>query len=54
MKKSILITSFSEEDIKEAKSLADAAGYSVERIINQRHLANSKYGIGIGKAEEVR
>ena len=54
MKKSILITSFSKEDIKEAKSLADAAGYSVERIINQRHLAKSKYGIGIGKAEEVR
>ena len=54
MKKSILITSFSEEDIKEAKSLADAAGYSVEKIINQRHLAKSKYGIGIGKAEEVR
>ena len=54
MKKSILITSFSEEDIKEAKSLAFAAGYSVERIINQRHLARSKYGIGIGKAEEVR
>ena len=54
MKKSILITSFSKEDIKEAKSLADAAGYSVEKIINQRHLAKSKYGIGIGKAEEVR
>jgi GTP-binding protein HflX len=54
LKKSILITSFSKEDIKEAKSLADAAGYSVEKIINQRHLAKSKYGIGIGKAEEVR
>lgn len=34
--------------------MADAAGYSVEKIINQRHLAKSKYGIGIGKAEEVR
>jgi GTP-binding protein HflX len=53
-RKSILITFFSEEAIKEAKSLANAAGYSVERIIGQHHLAKSKYGIGRGKAEEIK
>src|SRR5919206_3838062 len=54
LRRAVLITYISEDAIKEAKSLADAAGYSVERIISQHHLAKSKYGIGSGKAEEVK
>ena len=43
-----------EEVTKEAISLADAAGYSIIKIVNQRNLTQSKYGIGSGKAEEVK
>ncbi|MBV9668754.1 MAG: GTPase HflX, partial [Nitrososphaeraceae archaeon] len=35
-------------------SLANTVGYSVERIVKQRHITRSKYGIGRGKAEEVK
>src|SRR5919109_64740 len=51
--KAILITYHSEQAVNEATSLADAAGYSVHRIVNQRHINRSRYGIGKGKAEEV-
>jgi len=49
-----LITYPFEEAIKEATSLADTVGYSVERIVKQRHITQSRYGIGRGKAEEVK
>jgi GTPase len=53
-RKALLITYPYEQAIKEATSLADAAGYSVGRIVTQRHITRSKYGIGGGKAEEVK
>src|ERR671926_375630 len=53
-RKAILITYPYEDTIKEAISLADTAGYHIERIISQHHLAKSKYGIGRGKAEEIK
>src|SRR5919206_1539300 len=54
LRKAILITYPFEEAIKEATSLADTVGYSVERIVKQRHITQSRYGIGRGKAEEVK
>jgi GTPase len=53
-RKAILITYPFEHAIKEATSLADAAGYLVETTVNQRHITRSKYGIGSGKAEEIK
>jgi GTP-binding protein HflX len=54
LRRAVLITYPSEDAIKEATSLADTVGYSVERIVKQRHITRSKYGIGRGKAEEVK
>src|SRR5919199_264305 len=50
----ILITYPIEQAIKEAISLADAAGYSIIDTVTQRQITKSKYGIGRGKAEEVK
>jgi GTP-binding protein HflX len=52
--KAILITYPFEDAAKEAISLADAAGYSIERVVNQHHITRSRYGIGRGKAQEVK
>src|ERR671923_1200092 len=53
-KTALLITYPLEEVTKEAISLAETVGYSVERIVKQHHITQSKYGIGRGKAEEVK
>src|SRR5919198_730123 len=50
----ILITYPLEQAIKEAISLADAAGYSVIETVTQRQITKSRFGIGRGKAEEVK
>lgn len=49
----ILITYPTEESINEALSLSEAAGYKIEKIVKQKHITKSKYGIGKGKAQEV-
>src|SRR5690606_34821243 len=53
-RKAILITYPSEQAIKEASALADAAGYSIVKTVTQRQIVKSRFGIGRGKAEEVR
>lgn len=53
-KRAILITYPVEQAIGEAASLADAAGYKVEKIVTQKNLTRSRYGVGRGKAEEVK
>jgi GTP-binding protein HflX len=53
-RRAILITYPYEEAISEATTLADAAGYRVEKIVTQKHITKSRYGIGRGKAEEVK
>lgn len=53
-RRAILITYPYEETISEAVSLADAAGYRIEKIVTQKHITKSRYGIGRGKAEEVK
>jgi GTP-binding protein HflX len=53
-KRAILITYPDERAIGEAVSLADAAGYKVEKVVTQRHLTKSRFSVGRGKAEEVK
>ena len=53
-RKALLITYPKEQAINEAISLADAAGYIVIKTITQRQIIKSRYGIGRGKAEEVK
>jgi len=53
-RKAILITYPAEQAIKEAIALADAAGYRTEQVVTQRYITKSRFGIGRGKAEEVR
>ena len=53
-RKAILITYPVDQAIKEAISLADAAGSSIIKTVTQRQLIRSRFGIGLGKAEEVK
>ena len=50
----ILITYPKYEAAEEAISLAQAAGYIIQKTVTQRNITRSKFGIGKGKAEEVR
>jgi GTPase len=54
LKKALLITYPVEESINEALSLAEAAGYTVKKIVKHKRITQSKYGIGKGKAYEVK
>ena len=40
--------------IQEVRELAKAAGYVVEALITQREIVKSEYGVGVGKAQELR
>lgn len=42
---------FAKEEIQE---LAKAAGYSVVEIVTQRQIVKSEYGVGVGKAQELK
>jgi GTP-binding protein HflX len=53
-KNALLITYPIEESINEALSLAQTAGYVVKKIVKQKHITQSKYGIGKGKAYEIK
>src|SRR2546428_9609872 len=53
-RKAILITYPVDQAIKEAVSVADAAGYEVIDPLTQRQITRSRFGIGPGKAEEVK
>ncbi|MCS7116922.1 MAG: GTPase HflX [Nitrososphaerota archaeon] len=53
-RRSILITYPDQYIIEEALGLADAAGYEVVEVIKQRYLKRAKFGIGPGKAEELK
>jgi GTP-binding protein HflX len=46
--RTILVTYPEHNAISEAKSLADTAGYSVEKIVTQKNITGSKYGVGRG------
>ncbi|MEM2139873.1 GTPase HflX [Nitrososphaera sp.] len=53
-RRAILITYPVEQAIEEAVALAGAAGYKIEKIVTQKNLTRSRYGVGRGKAEEVK
>ena len=53
-KSALLITYPVKHVASEAKSLAESAGYSISHTVTQRHLTRSKFGIGKGKADEIR
>lgn len=54
LRKAILITYPVEQARNEAISLAETAGYSIIRIVTQKQITKSRFGIGRGKAEEVK
>ena len=49
-----MITYPADQAINEAISLADAAGYEIIDTVTQREITRSRFGIGRGKAEEVK
>lgn len=50
----ILITYPQQDSKKEALALSEAAGYNVIKTVTQKYLTKSRFGIGAGKAEEVK
>lgn len=53
-KTAILIAYPKEDILQEAIELSKAAGYNVIRIVTQKEITRSKFGIGSGKAKEVK
>lgn len=53
-KKALLVTYPNKFAICEAKSLAESAGYSVVGEEFQKNMTRSKFGVGKGKADEIR
>ncbi|MGB9724913.1 MAG: GTPase HflX [Nitrososphaeria archaeon] len=53
MEKVVLVTYPEPYCIKEAIALANSAGYEVVRIITQKYLRRSRYGLGAGKLNEL-
>ncbi|VFJ15139.1 GTPase HflX [Candidatus Nitrosocosmicus franklandus] len=53
-KKALLITYPTEFSKSEALSLAESAGYAIMETVSQRNITRSRFGIGKGKAEEVK
>ncbi|MEM1994896.1 MAG: GTPase HflX [Nitrososphaerales archaeon] len=54
LKRAVLVTYPNQFILQEAKELAKAAGYEVVEVLTQRYLMHSKYGLGSGKAEELK
>jgi len=54
MPKAIVITYPKEYAKREALELAKSAGYEILAVITQQYLTRSRYGIGVGKASEVK
>ena len=52
--KATVVTYPIEFAMKEISELAEAAGYSVEELITQKRVVKSEYGVGKGKAEDLR
>jgi GTPase len=52
--KATIVTYPDEFSVLEIKELAKAAGYTVADLITQKKVVKSEYGVGVGKAEELR
>jgi GTP-binding protein HflX len=53
-RRAILVTYPDDYIRSEAKELARAAGYELVYMLTQKYLQHSKYGVGSGKAEELK
>ena len=51
--KAIVVTYPDEFAKTEITELAKAAGYDVDRVMTQKEIIKSEYGVGVGKAEEL-
>jgi len=54
MDKATIVTYPDEFAKNEITELAKAAGYSVEALITQKQVVKSEYGVGVGKAQELK
>jgi len=54
MDKATIVTYPDEFAKQEITELASAAGYSVQALITQKRVVRSEFGVGVGKAEELR
>ena len=54
MNSAVLITYDQDDVIREALALSDSAGYKVDHIIKQDFLQKPKYGISVGKIQELK
>lgn len=54
MRKALLVTYSDKFVLQEALGLAEAADYEVLKLVTQRFLSRAKYGVGPGKAEELK
>ena len=52
--KATIVTYPDKFSIDEVKELALAAGYEVAQVVTQKKVVKSEYGVGVGKAEELR
>src|SRR5829696_488332 len=50
----ILVTYPDTFAVEEAKSLVDSSDRSIVGVFSQKYLNHSRYGIGAGKAEEIK
>ncbi|TVP39565.1 GTPase HflX [Candidatus Nitrosocosmicus arcticus] len=53
-RKAILITYPNQFALSEAKSLAESIGYSIIEVISQKNITRSRFGVGKGKAEDIK
>jgi GTP-binding protein HflX len=54
MDKATVVTYPDEFAKQEIAELASAAGYAVQALITQKRVVKSEFGVGVGKAEELR
>lgn len=53
--KHVILVTYRDEFIKkEAMGLVEAAGYSIASLLDQKRLNHQQYGVGAGKAEEIK
>lgn len=52
--KATVVTYRDDFAIQEITELANAAGYKVEALVTQRQVVKSEFGVGVGKAQELR
>jgi GTPase len=53
--KKVILVTYPDDFVKnEAIGLVEAAGYHISSVLTQKNMSHQQYGIGSGKAEEIR